>query len=315
MVHRIIGQFTGKEPGPLAILFGAIHGNEPAGIRAIEEVFRILDRQATRDPAFDVKGTVIGLVGNLEAFAAGQRFLEKDLNRIWTIDHLQRVLQTEAGHRHGDDREMAALYEIIRQKVRDIQPETLVLLDLHTTSAEGGIFCIPADDNGSLRLAKELHAPVILGLLGGINGTLLDFAAGKHFEVGAYPKYTVGVAFEAGQHEDPLSVSRSISAILACLKACGALKPEALESAYDQVLEQHNASFPKVTRLRHAHHIRQGDAFRMRPGYVNFQPVRAGEHLADDAGGPILAPDKGLILMPLYQTKGSDGFFIVEEVP
>jgi succinylglutamate desuccinylase len=52
----------------------------------------------------------------------------------------------------------------------------------------------------------------------------------------------------------------------------------------------------------------------MRPGYANFQPIRRGEHLADDASGPVLAPEDGLILMPLYQSLGTDGFFLVQEV-
>ena len=123
---------------------------------------------------------------------------------------------------------------------------------------------------------------------------------------------TSGAAFEAGQHEDPLSVSRSIAAIVHCLRATGCIGAEDLQNPYESVLERYSERLPKVTRLRYVHHIRPGDAFRMRPGYVNFQPVRAGEHLAEDATGPILSPYDGLMLMPLYQPKGSDGFFIVE---
>jgi succinylglutamate desuccinylase len=52
----------------------------------------------------------------------------------------------------------------------------------------------------------------------------------------------------------------------------------------------------------------------MRPGYVNFQPIQQGEHLANDTTGPVLAPEDGLILMPLYQPQGSDGFFVVQEI-
>jgi len=314
MLNRIIGQYKGAEPGPLVIIFGAIHGNEPAGIHAIESVFRMLDVAADHDPLFTVSGKIIGLIGNLRALATGQRFLEKDLNRIWTIENLRHILEMDSESEQGEYREMAELYEIIRMEIRDAQPEVLILLDLHTTSAEGGIFSIPSDDKASLRLAKELHAPVILGLLGGIEGTLLDFAAGKHFNVGPYPAHTLGIAFEAGQHDDPLSVSRSISAILSCLQTCGAIQPEEADNEHDRILKQHSAQFPKVTRLNHVHHIMPGDTFRMRPGYVNFQPVQIGEYLADDVGGPILAPNKGLILMPLYQAKGSDGFFIVQEV-
>jgi succinylglutamate desuccinylase len=214
----------------------------------------------------------------------------------------------------GEDLELFEIHQLLHEEIRDTLPEALVLLDLHTTSAEGGIFCIPTDDQASLRLAKELHAPVILGLLEGLTGTLLHFASGNHFEYGGRPKHTLGVAFEGGQHDDPFSVSRSISAIISCLRACGAIRPEDVDNRHEAILRQFSNRLPKVTTLRHIHHIRPGDSFIMRPGYVNFQSVALGEHLADDATGPILSPENGLILMPLYQAKGSDGFFIVETV-
>jgi succinylglutamate desuccinylase len=79
------------------------------------------------------------------------------------------------------------------------------------------------------------------------------------------------------------------------------------------ILQKSFAELPKVTRLVHAHHIKPGDMFNMRPGYANFQKVNAGEHLADDIRGAILATQTSRILMPLYQAQGSDGFFLIKE--
>jgi hypothetical protein len=62
------------------------------------------------------------------------------------------------------------------------------------------------------------------------------------------------------------------------------------------------------------HLIQPGDGFAMRPGYRNFQKVKKGEHLADDHKGPIVSSIDGLVLMPLYQSQGSNGFFLVREV-
>jgi succinylglutamate desuccinylase len=42
--------------------------------------------------------------------------------------------------------------------------------------------------------------------------------------------------------------------------------------------------------------------------------VAAGTLLARDDGGEIRAPFDGLLLMPLYQAQGSDGFFLGREV-
>lgn len=313
-MERIVGSYTGPEPGALVVVFGAVHGNEPAGVRALEEVFRMLEREPSVNPGFTFRGKLIGLIGNLQAFAGGQRFLRRDLNRLWTPGFIRQVRQIDANEREAEDWECAEIIGLLHHEIQEMRPEALILLDLHTTSADGGIFCIPSDDSVSLRLAKELHAPVILGMLEGLEGTLLHYAAGNHFEIGGFPKYAAGVAFEAGQHNDPLSVSRSIAAIINCLRACGCIRPEDVDSRHETILRTFSDPLPKVTRLRHVHHIRPGDDFRMRPGYLNFQPIQSGEHLADDVTGPILAPQSGRILMPLYQPQGADGFFVVQEM-
>jgi succinylglutamate desuccinylase len=51
----------------------------------------------------------------------------------------------------------------------------------------------------------------------------------------------------------------------------------------------------------------------MRPGYRNFQRVAKGEIVATDRRGPVRTREAGRILMPLYQVKGNDGFFLVRE--
>jgi succinylglutamate desuccinylase len=313
-MKRIIGSFGGQNEGALVLAFGALHGNEPAGVRALEEVFQMLKNEAASREDFHFQGKLVGVLGNQQAFASKQRFIEKDLNRQWTSENMRRIEHGQTAGLTAEDLEMAELSDLVHAEIQGFKPQTLILLDLHTTSAGGGVFCIPTDEKASLRLAKALHAPVILHLFEGVNGTLLRFAADGHFQIGGLPKNAIGVAFEAGQHDDPLSVSRSVSAVLNCLRATGCIGEEDLKSHHDAALEQHSAPLPKVTRLLHVHHIRPGDGFHMRPGYVNFQPIQRGEHLADDVTGPILSPHNGLILMPLYQPKGSDGFFIVEEL-
>jgi succinylglutamate desuccinylase len=311
-MDRIIGSYTGPEPGALVVVFGAVHGNEPAGVLALLELFQMLEREPLVNPGFTFRGKLIGLIGNCQAFATGQRFINKDLNRIWTAENIRRIQHADPATLRAEDREIAEIITLLHQELLETKPEALVLLDLHTTSADGGIFCIPSDDPASLRLAKELHAPVILGMLEGLEGTMLHVAAGNYLKISNYPEYAVGVAFEAGQHNDPQAVSYSIAAIINCLRAAGCIQEEDVDSRHESLLKTFTDSLPKVTRLRHIHHICPEDRFHMRPGYVNFQSIQKGEHLADDGAGPVLAPADGLILMPLYQTQGTDGFFVVQ---
>ena len=53
----------------------------------------------------------------------------------------------------------------------------------------------------------------------------------------------------------------------------------------------------------------------MSPGYDNFTPVQKGELLACDRLGEINSHRPARIFMPLYQSVGTDGFFLVREVP
>jgi succinylglutamate desuccinylase len=312
---RRIGTYTGTRRGPLVVVLTAMHGNEPAGVAAMEEVFQMLEREPSVNPEFEFAGRIVGLIGNRMAYATRQRFIERDLNRLWHPDSIHAIRTQAPSKRDPEGREAVELFEAIQAELIDYQPDTLVLVDLHTTSAAGGIFTIPLEqDPHSLELARELHAPVVLGLLQGLGGTMLHFAAANGFKTQQWPESTQCVAFEAGQHDDPLSVSRAISAVINAMRGVGCVRPEDVDNRHDAILREYAAQLPEVTRITHVQHLSQGDGFLMRPGYANFQRIKAGEHLADTTNGPILAPHDGRILMPLYQPQGSDGFFVVEEV-
>ena len=47
----------------------------------------------------------------------------------------------------------------------------------------------------------------------------------------------------------------------------------------------------------------------MEPGFRNLDHAKEGQLLARDKRGEIRAPANGLVLLPLYQGLGSDGFF------
>ena len=48
----------------------------------------------------------------------------------------------------------------------------------------------------------------------------------------------------------------------------------------------------------------------MHPGYSNFDAVERRQVLGEDSRGVVRSPRRGLLLMPLYQGLGSDGFFV-----
>jgi succinylglutamate desuccinylase len=100
------------------------------------------------------------------------------------------------------------------------------------------------------------------------------------------------------------------------LVASGMLRPEDVPDLADhrQRLLAAARDVPRVIEVRHRHPISPHDLFRMRPGYRNFQRVRRGDALAEDRFGEVRAREGGLLLLPLYQGKGDDGFFLSREV-
>jgi succinylglutamate desuccinylase len=309
--NRIIGEFGGEHDGPLLICFASVHGNEHAGVKAVDLVMKMLEVEPITNPEFDFKGKMIGLIGNRTAYSLGRRYVDLDLNRQWTRDNVKRILK---GKDDNDEwpvewMEMKEILDLIQDLIAENQPQKVYLVDLHTTSAAGGIFSICTDDEESISMGQSFHAPVIKGFLKGIKGTFMHYFNTENLGVP-----TTMITFESGQHKEPLSVNRAIAAVINVLKHIGCIRPEDVENQHIQLLKNYSQGLPSLAELRIHHPIRPGDGFQMLPGFKNFDKVSAGQKLAEDHLGPIMSPLDGLILMPLYQKQGADGFFIIEPV-
>lgn len=298
----------GTESGPLLIVIGQMHGNEPAGTAAIQIVNRMLDDAAESGQAVGLRGVFAGICGNLAAARAGLRYHHHDLNRLWHPENVARVLATPLERLHDDERELSENLRLVRD-LREAHPEApTVLLDLHTTTAKGGVFAFPSDDAWATELAGHLLAPVIHGMLNYLSGTALHY-----FTTERFPPRTAALAFEAGQHSDPHSIGNAGVAILQTMRALGMIGPDDLRLGHELVMPHYSEGVPRHLRLIYRHPVLPDDRFVMRPGYRNFQPVQRGELLANDAKGAVLCPADGYLLMPLYQKQGNDGFFLLEE--
>ena len=300
--ERIIGSYEGQAEGVLLIATGGIHGNEPAGVEALETVFTLLEREAIVNPDFEFRGKLMGLRGNLAALRKKERYLDLDLNRIWIPAQIAENRQKDPGLLLSEERELLDILQIVNSTIETYKPSAVVWLDIHTTTASGGIFSISDDHPDNLSLARGLHAPVITGMLDSLEGTLMHYLK----DIGLR-----AITFEAGQHQDPLSVNRAIAALINCMRTVGLVPADIVENRHDELLLTYSRNLPQIARLSHIHRINPGDDFHMMPNYENFMPVRRGELLAHDRFGPIYAPEDALILMPLYQQRGSEGFFLL----
>jgi succinylglutamate desuccinylase len=306
-MERIIGKYRGQRKGALVFAIGGIHGNELAGVKAIETLLQMLQKESIKKIDFQFQGTFVGLRGNLKALSLNMRFVEKDLNRQWTTENIDRIVATTAKHLTDEDAEVFNLLKTIQTIIQEENPTEILFVDLHTTSAEGGIFIVVTDSPRSLGIAKEIEAPVIQGLLNGINGTTLHY-----FNTQNLGKPTAAICFEAGSHFDLLSVTRSVAALVNALKAMGCIAEKDIETHHSAILKQYSKDLPALSTLLYCHKITSGDNFEMKLGYQNFQNIKKGEVLATDKNGDIQAPYDCQILMPLYQKQGNDGFFLIK---
>ena len=307
-MQRIIGHYTGQERGTLIIALAAMHGNEPAGIQALNRLFQMLEDEPKRNSGFIFSGRIVGVMGNIQAFERKLRFVKKDLNRELTLENLKNLRLTPQYRLAYEDLELMELTQAIKNEIIEYKPSRLVVVDLHTTSASGGIFSIVSDDVESLNLATQLNAPVVLGMIGKTGGTTLHYFKTENMGIP-----TVSICFEGGQHNDALSIQRMIAWLVNLLREVKSVEPDDVENRHEAILKNYSKHLPKVVDLFYVHHIQPSDHFQMREGFKNFQAIKAGEILADDKNGEIVAPEDCLLLMPLYQRQGTDGFFLVRE--
>jgi succinylglutamate desuccinylase len=285
------------ERGPTLILLGGIHGNEPAGVLACRRAFFLLEERQSA-----IRGEVVFLAGNTRALLKGSRYVDEDLNRQWTDSVFKvsafRVRTSES----LEQRELLAQLEKVLTSARG----EVHFVDLHTTSASGNPFATVGDTLRNRRFAMNFPATIILGLEEQIDGTLLEYLN----SLGA-----VTMGFEAGQHVAESSVGHHEAVIWIAMVAAGNLRSEDVPE-----LSRHRATLARasggisIVEVRHRHPIRAEDRFRMEPGFANFQCVKQGELLARDQRGQITARESGMVLLPLYQPLGDDGFFLGRKV-
>lgn len=297
---HLAGHLKGDGDGPTLVFFGGIHGNEPAGIQALEAVLGEL-----RKGNHHLRGEIYALAGNVGALSAHQRFVEEDLNRIWLPDRLQQLRQG-AGPKTADALEMQNLYGLIHH-ILDTGAPPFYFFDLHTTSGKTAPFLVVNDSLLNRGFTAHYPLPIILGIEEYLHGALLSYIN----ELGY-----VSFGFEAGQHLDPASVAVAKDFIWFSMALAGAWKAPGQELAH--LKKRLGAIGPKDGRffeIYHQHDIRPGEQFQMMPGFDNFQAIPKGTLLAHSNGRPIIAKQKRRIFMPLYQSKGSEGFYFIKKTP
>ena len=293
-VERIIKKIKGTQEGPTMVFFGGIHGNESAGVFALEKVLKTIDQT-------NVKGTIYGITGNLNALEQGKRYIDADLNRLWTFDQLAMLDMTPK--KHSETQEQIDIYNILKDILKT-EKGPFYFIDLHTTSSKTLPFITINDALINRKFSKLFPVPIVLGIEEYLHGPLLSYVN----ELGY-----VSLGFESGQHNDKKSITNNIAFINLALHFTGVYQVGKIEKHKKQ-LQKAAEGLSDMFEVIHLHRILNGDTFEMQLGYKSFEDVKRGNVLALYNNEELKSRYSGKIFMPLYQEKGKEGFFIIRRI-
>ncbi len=299
--EHILGKFIGNPMGKTLIVFGGVHGNEAASVKAIQRILPKLEGLSAK-----LNGRLYVLAGNTRALAKGVRFIDSDLNRHFTIRNVnQNLPQSHNDPEISEDAEQKELLSILLDILRTAEDEVFAL-DLHSTSADGVPFGTVGDTLRNRHFAQKFPITFLLGIEEQLEGTILEYLNNLG---------TVTLGFEGGQHFAENTIDNHEALIWLAIANTEILRSEDIPefAKYSDNLKKSTGG-KRIVEIRYRHAITAKDEFEMRKGFGNFQPVNFGEILAKDAKGDVKANETGMILMPLYQKQGEDGFFIGKEI-
>ena len=274
--------FSGEKDGPAILIFGAIHGNEVCGPRAIRKIVQELSTGIISMR----RGSVTFVpVCNPEAYAARTRLVNVDLNRVF-----KRVKRP----RTYEQRVANELAELIDQSD--------VFLDIHSTSSPSIPFtCLDHSTKRNAALTAALGAQVVI--LG-----WPDLYAGSSADTLSYAQKSgaANAIIECGQHGSARATAtayETIRRVLAFYRVTDAGKRPQLP---------HRPVYVRLTKL----YRRPDQQSTLAKKWENFAALKKGEPIVIRGNSiRMRAPYDCMIVMPGQNTPtGQEWFYLGKQV-
>lgn len=284
MIQQYI--FTSEYPGPKVLFFGAIHGREQCGTKAINSIIQKFESGALQL----LKGSVAFVpICNPRAYRRRVRYIDEDLNRVFRNCKTAQTYESK----------------LAQELIRLVQ-KCDVFLDLHSFSAQGKPFVFldyPNQENK--RLAS------VLGVSNAVVGWNELYArAGspiKSFDTIRYAceRGKRAVLLECGNHTNRASVQVAKRAIMSVLVSLGLVRGRSV------------ASTKTFTRFRLSqmftrNHIQD----RFQRSWTNLESVKRGVLVARRSNGEsIYAKRDCRIFFPKKDANvGDEWFYFVSKL-
>lgn len=299
---RYIGSLEGQEKGPTLIFFGGIHGNEPAGVKALEQVFSQLQHSKAA-----IKGSIFGIRGNVPALLRKKRFIDQDLNRLWSSVRIAVIEKKDRSDLNAEEIELLEIKQTLTVLLK-VKSPPFYFIDFHTTSSRTLPFITINDALINRKFSQCFPVPIILGIEEYLEGPLLS----RMNQLGY-----VSLGFESGQHNEHDAVQNTIAFFWLALVFAGVLDKITVPDFefYYNELQKSAAGNNSFYEVVHRHELKNTDDFRMLNGFKSFQKISEGTFLAIQNKEKIHAEEATILFMPLYQKQGAEGFFLIRKTP
>lgn len=296
-LNRIIGKIKGRNTGPTMVFFGGIHGNETAGVFALNHVFSQLNPK-------HISGTLYAITGNTAALKQNKRYLTNDLNRLWFKERIDSIKEkTILNH---EEKELLELYTLIHDII-ETESGPFYFIDFHTTSSKTIPFITINDALINRKFSSLFPVPIVLGIEEYLEGPLLSYINQLGY---------VSLGFESGQHDEKDAIINSQAFIYLSLVNAKAMMAESVigfQMHYRQLQEQ-CYNIQDAFEVTYLHRVKPEDHFKMVEGFKSFEKIEKKMVLANDINGEIISKHNGRIFMPLYQKIGAEGFFVIQPI-
>ncbi|WP_178988019.1 succinylglutamate desuccinylase/aspartoacylase family protein [Winogradskyella schleiferi] len=295
---RIFHHIKSDTEGSTIVFFAGIHGNEAAGVHALNNVLKTIREK-------DIIGEVYGVYGNIKALQENKRFLHSDLNRMWTKKQLKALKLKE--NLTDEEEEQSALFQFINQLFATTK-SPIYFIDLHTTSSKSLPFITINDALINRKFSSCFPVPVVLGIEEYLEGPLLSYLNTLGY---------VSVGFESGQHTDPEAIKNCEAFIYLALQHSGILRINEVGKIKknEKTLKESSNNIASIFEIIYKYHIQPKELFAMHAGFESFQYIKKGTALATSNEKLICSDYNAMLFMPLYQNSGDDGFFIIQAIP
>lgn len=274
-------RFDALKPGPHLVVFGAVHGDEKCGTKAIDRIIR----ECEAGNVVLEKGAVTFVpICNPEAYQRDVRFYERNLNRALYVK--------------DDPKDYEDFIDPILCRILESAD---VLLDLHSYQSQGGAFGFMGHTSQA-----EIDYCLALGIQDFVYGWSDAFgkAGGDPRESMGTVEYArtqqcIATTIECGHHYNEDAPEIAYQTVRFAMDHLGLL-------SYDRARPNTEHRFAKMQTV----------FFKEKPGelerpWCHYDVVEQGQLLARyDDGETLLAPTDGMIILPKLGAKiGGEWFY------